>query len=106
MGKYSRQRPARLAEKLLQIRMNLGLSQNELISRLGLTDKLLREDISNFERDVREPSLEMLLRYARSVGISTDVLIDDEMDLPARLLKPSTTKRGSGRPATRTRSKR
>lgn len=106
MGKGSRQRPARLAEKLLQIRLNLGLSQNELVSRLGLTDKLLRSEVSEFERDKREPSLEVLLQYARSIGISTDMLIDDKMDLPARLLKISPTKTGSGRPATRTRGKR
>jgi hypothetical protein len=33
----------------------------------------------------REPSLPTLLKYARSVGISTDVLIDDEIDLPTDL---------------------
>jgi hypothetical protein len=30
----------------------------------------------------REPPLLLLLAYARLVGISTDVLIDDELELP------------------------
>jgi hypothetical protein len=40
--------------------------------------------IDNIERGVLEPPLHVLLAYARSFGISTDVLIDDESDLPAR----------------------
>ena len=87
MGRTSREKPARLAEKLTQIRSALDLSQSELLSRLGLTKRLNRDDISKYERGVREPSLPVLLRYARAVGISTDVLIDDELDLPKRLRK-------------------
>lgn len=87
MGIGSRFKPARLAEKLVQIRRALGLSQNEMIFRLGLTDDVIREDISAFELGKRQPPLQILLEYARSVGISTDVLIDDELDLPAKLLK-------------------
>lgn len=33
----------------------------------------------------REPSLIVLLRYARLAGVSMDVLADDGLDLPARL---------------------
>jgi len=84
MGRTSREKPARLGEKLLQIRNALGLSQSEILSRLGLTERLSRDDISKYERGVREPSLIVLLRYARAAGISTDVLIDDELDLPAK----------------------
>ena len=87
MGRTSREKPERLAEKLLQIRLALDLSQGDLLSRFGLSERLNRDDVSKYERGVREPSLPVLLRYARSVGISTDVLIDDEMDLPAKLRK-------------------
>ena len=79
---HLREKPARLATKLLQVRERLNLSQNELIKHLHLEDKILREDISKFERGVREPTLTTLLSYARAAGISTDVLIDDELDLP------------------------
>lgn len=85
MGRTSRERPTRLGEKLLQIREALGLSQNEMLSRLGLSDRLNRDDVSKYERGVREPSLMVLLRYARAVKVSTDVLIDDELDLPTKL---------------------
>ena len=83
MGVKARQRPARLAEKLLQIRVGLGLSQNELIRRLGV--ELSQNRISDYELGNGEPSLLLLLRYARLAGVSTDVLIDDELDLPAKL---------------------
>ena len=85
MGVKARQRPERLAEKLLQIRTALGLSQSELLRRLGLEDVISYKKISDYERGEREPSLIILLQYARAVGVSTDVLIDDELDLPDKL---------------------
>jgi transcriptional regulator with XRE-family HTH domain len=83
MARGARQKPERLSEKLIQIRMVLGLSQNELIKRLDLD--LTQNRISEYETGKGEPPLPVLLRYARMVGISTDVLIDDEIDLPAKL---------------------
>ncbi len=85
MGKKSRPKPAKLAEKLLQIRLAYGLSQNGMINRLGLSDELVQADISAFELGTREPALPHLLRYARVTGMIVDVLIDDEMDLPVKL---------------------
>jgi len=86
----SRQKPERLAEKLKQIRLSLGLSQDGMLERLGLTEEFFRSRISAYELGNREPPLPVLLRYARLVGISTDVLIDDDLDLPAKL--PATPK--------------
>lgn len=82
----ARPKPQRLAEKLLQIRLSLGLSQDGMLERLGLTEEFFRSRISAYELGNREPPLPVLLRYARLVGISTDVLIDDGLDLPAKLL--------------------
>ncbi len=82
MGRYHRQKPARLAEKLLHIRHTLGMSQNELIKHLGLEHEITQSRISGYELGTREPSLPVLLLYARAFDISTDVLIDDELDLP------------------------
>ncbi len=87
MGKVSRPKPVRLPEKLLQIRIALGLSQDGMLERLGLAESSFRSVISGYERGEREPPLPILLEYARAVGISTDVLIDDEMDLPDKLLR-------------------
>ncbi|HEV7889004.1 MAG TPA: helix-turn-helix transcriptional regulator [Pyrinomonadaceae bacterium] len=91
MGVRARQRPERLAEKLLQIRISLGLSQSELLRRLGLEDAISYKKISDYERGEREPSLLILLQYAHVANVSTDVLIDDELDLPAKL--PAKSKR-------------
>ncbi len=87
MGRYHRQKPKRLAEKLLEIRERLGLSQNELIRRLGLEKEITQSRISGYELGTREPSLATLLKYARAIDISTDILIDDGMDLPTITLK-------------------
>lgn len=75
----------RLAEKLLQIREALGLSQTEMLKRLGFEDVLVYNRISDYELGKREPPLPILLQYARVAGVSTDVLIDDARDLPAKL---------------------
>ena len=88
MGSAARSKPARLAEKLLQIRTALGLSQNELINHLGLADELIRENISSFELGKREPSLLVILEYARAANLSVEALIDDALNLPDRLTNP------------------
>jgi len=85
VGVRARRRPERLAEKLLQIRVALGLSQSELLRRLELEDAISYKKISDYERGEREPSLLILLQYARVANVSTDVLIDDRLDLPAKL---------------------
>lgn len=80
-----RPRPKRLAEKLLQIRMSLGLSQPEILRRLGFGDQLDYTTISKYELDKNEPPLSILLSYARIAGIHVEDLIDDELDLPPKL---------------------
>lgn len=84
MGRTGRRRPARLGEKLLQIRQALGLSQNQLIRRLEF-EELVQGTISAFESGGREPSLLVLLAYARAAGVSVETLIDDDLNLPDRL---------------------
>ena len=70
--------PKKLAKKLLKIRMKLGLSQAEMVKALNYKASPLRPaQISQFETGRREPPLMLLLAYAKLVGISTDVLIDD-----------------------------
>lgn len=85
MGRNPREKPVRLSEKLTHIRKALQLSQDELIRRLGLEDHLTREEISKYERGLRVPSLPILLKYARIAGVSTDLIIDDELSVPAAL---------------------
>jgi len=90
MGSSPRPKPERLPEKLLAIRLSLELSQDGMLVSLGLAESRYRSAVSGYELGTREPPLPILLRYARLVGISTDVLIDDELDLPAKL--PSKAK--------------
>jgi len=77
----TRLRQERLAEKLLQIRLSLELSQSEMLKRLDAEDLITYHQISGYETGRREPPLLILLKYARVAGVSTDVLIDDELDL-------------------------
>ena len=85
MGRKPRLKPKRLAEKLRQIREALGLSQSEMWSHLGVEDLIWFKQISTYELGTREPPLPILLRYARVAGVCVEVLIDDALDLPAKL---------------------
>lgn len=85
----ARQRAERLAGKLLQVRLTLGISQAEMFRRLGVEDMIVYNRISDYERGEREPPLPILLRYARVAGVPTEALIDDELDLPENLPGPT-----------------
>jgi transcriptional regulator with XRE-family HTH domain len=81
-GSKRRPRPKKLAEKLLAIRQRLGLSQAQMAERLGkIPSPPDGAMISRYERDEREPSLFVLLAYARIAGVTVDVLIDDKAKL-------------------------
>ena len=82
MGRNPRERLKRLPEKPLQVRENLGLSQNEMLVRLGQKGKLTHTAISGYELGTSEPSLLVLLKYARLAGVPMEVLVDDELNLP------------------------
>jgi transcriptional regulator with XRE-family HTH domain len=82
MGRAHRSRPQRLGEKLLLIRIRLGLTQPELIKRLAVKSEVLYpSSISLFERGGREPSLLVLLAYSSLSGWSINQLVDDKVDL-------------------------
>ena len=78
---HSRPRPKHLAKKVLQIRRSLGISQGEMVRRLGVQELIDHTTISKYELDKNEPPLAILLAYARLVGISVEQIIDDELDL-------------------------
>lgn len=80
MGRNTRPRPRRLARKLRQIRESLGLTQAEMVKSLRLKG-IYQGHVSEYERGVREPPYPVLLKYARLAGVSTDVLIDDKLNL-------------------------
>lgn len=85
MGRKARLKPERLAQKLVQIRNALGLSQSEMYRRLDLGDLIDYKRISEYELGNNEPPLPVILRYARVAGVHMEALVDDELDLPDRL---------------------
>lgn len=98
MGTVPRQRSKRLARKLRQIRMTLGLSQNTMLRHLGLAEKMFQSRISSYELGTREPPLPVLLAYAKAANVYVDALIDDEVDLPEKLPSPKKSE-GIRRPS-------
>jgi transcriptional regulator with XRE-family HTH domain len=102
---FARERPARLAEKLLQIRLALGISQGEMLRRLGADEKSYRFYISNYETGKREPSLPILLQYARVANVLMEVLADDELDLPETLPSPKRSEGIRRTPAARSKKR-
>jgi transcriptional regulator with XRE-family HTH domain len=90
----------RLAEKLLQIRTGLGLSQTQMLERLGFSDSMHYGRISEYEQDKREPTLITLLAYARAAGVHLEDIVDDDFELP-RKLPGNVNYRGIGRRSNR-----
>lgn len=85
MGSASRTIPKKLPGKLLAIRQHLHYTGQEMATKLSDDEvKVQRTDIPRFEKGIREPSLIILLRYAKLAGVSTDILIDDETELNIR----------------------
>ncbi len=104
MARGARVKPERMAEKLLQIRLALGLSQSELLRRLGFEDAMDYRRISEFERGTTEPHLSVLLQYARAAGVHMEDIVDDELDLPDKL--PGKVSHQGIRRSSRSRQKR
>ncbi len=85
MGRNPRPMPERLPEKLLTIRNALGLSQSEMLRRLEAEDQIDYTAISKYELGRNEPSLIILLQYARVAGVHLEDIVDDQLDLPEKL---------------------
>lgn len=99
-SRRQRRRPARLPEKLLEVREKLGLSQGGMCRLLG--GGVTREYVSKYERGVLEPPLNVLLTYARLLsktgrGEFLEALIDDSLNLPSRI--PAAPPKYSPRPS-------
>lgn len=83
MGQSRRPRPKRLAAKLRRIRLQLGLTQEQIAEHLSDVDSPRQGGhVSEYERGVREPSLLVLLAIARLARVPMEVLVDDRLDLP------------------------
>jgi transcriptional regulator with XRE-family HTH domain len=74
-----------LAEKLLQIRQSLALSQSDLVKQMGVAQMIHYTNISKYELDKNEPPLMILLAYAKLAQVHLEVIVDDDIDLPRKL---------------------
>ena len=88
MGTKPRFRPRNLGRKLLQIRNALGLSQSEMVRRLGADESIAPARISEYELGNREPALSTLLAYGRVARVHLETIVDDDLALPDKI--PST----------------
>jgi len=85
MATARRKKSERLGEKLLDIRNGLALSQSEMLRRLGYEDVLPYNRISDYELGKRVPPLPVVLEYAKVASVHMEDIVDDELDLPAKL---------------------
>jgi transcriptional regulator with XRE-family HTH domain len=82
VGRASRHIPLRLGEKLRTLRTSLGLTQEQMLKRLGLPVEIQQTSISQYERGKIEPPIYVLLRYSEVANVWLEVLLRDELDLP------------------------
>ncbi|HEY4422692.1 MAG TPA: helix-turn-helix transcriptional regulator [Pyrinomonadaceae bacterium] len=74
--------PKKLGKKLKQIREGLGLSQRQIVDALNYKDTPLRaSQISQYETGQREPTMMLVLAYARLANVPMEYLVDDKMKL-------------------------
>jgi transcriptional regulator with XRE-family HTH domain len=73
-----RQLVRRFGEKVRTLRIHHGMTMQ------GLADKLDTSSgyISLVENGQRKPGADFIFRIAQLFGVSTDVLLNDELDLP------------------------
>lgn len=60
-----------LNENIKKLRTALNLSQVELAKKLGVS----KQSVSNWENDNIQPSIDMLVKIAKSLNVSTDYLL-------------------------------
>ncbi len=61
-----------------------------MLRRLGLEKEIERDYVSKYERGILEPTLNVLLAYARAIsttgkGEFLETLIDDQQNLPVKI---------------------
>lgn len=66
----------KLSERLKQLRLEKDLRQDQLAKLVHVE----KSSISMYENDVRQPSYEVLLRYADIFGVSVDYLLGRTTD--------------------------
>ena len=58
-------------ERIKELRLSLGITQVQLANRLGVT----KQCVSNWESGYIQPSIDMLVRIAKTFSVSADYLL-------------------------------
>jgi len=72
----------------------MGVTQQQMVNRLApyAPHEFIDSGyISQFENGKREPTLPVLLAYSKLTGLSINVLVDDELDLPKSYTRKGVT---------------
>ncbi len=64
----------KMSERIKKIRRQKGFSQTELGERIGVSQQV----ITNYERGIREPNIETLLKIAGALDVSLETLIGEK----------------------------
>ncbi len=67
-----------IGEKISRLRASMGLSQEELAEKLGLS----RQSVSKWEMDQALPQLDKVVQLCRLFSVSTDTLLLPDRELP------------------------
>ncbi|MGN0436285.1 MAG: helix-turn-helix domain-containing protein, partial [Wujia sp.] len=65
-----------LADKIMNLRKQHGMSQEDLANELGIS----RQSVSKWESGASIPDLDKIIKLSNLFGVSTDFLIKDEME--------------------------
>jgi transcriptional regulator with XRE-family HTH domain len=79
----------KMNERIKKIRKQNGLSQIELGERIGVSQQV----ITNYERGIREPNIETLLKIAGALDVSLETLIADKPIKPEEQTSRALQKR-------------
>lgn len=81
-----------LADKIMELRKGSGWSQEDLAEQLGVS----RQAVSKWESAASIPDLDKIIKLSRLFGVSTDLLLKDELELtdspPEQSLPPQAEK--------------
>ncbi|MFX0097443.1 MAG: helix-turn-helix transcriptional regulator [Candidatus Hodarchaeota archaeon] len=70
-----------LKTKLKLIRKHLGLTQDQMAEKLGLTSESRRARVSEWEIGRGEPKRDVLIKYAALANIEIKQLVDDRQEM-------------------------
>ena len=70
-----------LADKIIELRKKNGWSQEELAEKLGVS----RQSISKWEGAQAIPDLDRIITMSQIFGVSTDMLLKDDMEISAAM---------------------